>query len=1402
MNFAGSIPALDIKIKYMLLFIDTETTGLPINNIFEKKNIYKWPRLIQISWQMYNKYGNLISNKNYYIKLKNNYKITIESFNIHGINKRFLNKNGKNIKYVLNEFYNYLKRSKYLIGFNIGFDINILISEYFRYNNKKPIRILKKKKKIDIQKILLFNYNKWISLEKLYSIFYGYNKYRLHNSYIDINITILCFLKLLYYKILIFNFKFNILNIYNNIPLLKEVKQKKICNHNMNKEILFFNIHNHTHYNILSSTIKIHGLINKAIKYNMKAVGICDNNMMGAFEFIKEINKINKIKGILSYNIFIRDKNKFFNHVLVVKNTIGYYNLIKISTHSYLYNCYSFDNNKNNNIYYIDKKTVKKYSKGLIFLTGNLNSEISYYIIKNKIKKAEKILLYWKKIFNKDIYIEIFINKIKNENKVNKVLLKFSKKHNILYINQYDSYYLNKKDYIYNDILFCIKNKITFLEDIKEEKKKYIKRLPNNNFYFKKYIDIKELYKNYKEGFYNLKEIYDKIENIKFKNNILLPKKFDIPSKIKNKYNKDEVNYYYLKYLTYKGAKKKYGKLNKKIILRIKKELNLIRIKEFTNYFLIVKDIIEIAKKHDVDIGPGRGSVAGSIIAYCLDITKIDPLKYKLLFERFLNIYRKKMPDIDLDLNYKTRKILINHLIKKYNKSYVSYIITYGKIGAKTAIRDCSRVFNLPLSNVSYLTSLIENKGSIKDLLNKINKKKNYINEKDYKKIYYFNKIMNVKISLDSFVLNIAKNLENLIRNIGVHACGIIISNEKLNNYIPLLKVYNNSMNKDIIITQYDSISIENLGLLKIDLLGLRTLAVIKESLLKIKKNKKKFKLNLKDKHTYRLFHNNQTTGIFQYESKGIKIIASTFKARKFKELIDFNALYRPGPLQYIPIYIKRKNGIEKVEYDLPIMKKYLKDTYGITIYQEQVILLAKIISGINEYEADLLREAIAKKNKIALSTLKDKFFNNSLKKGYSINILNKIWTDWESFVSYAFNKSHATCYAYLTYKTAYLKRNYEKEFWSSILNNYIQNSKKQSVLLNEAINMGLRFLLPNINESTNEFIVYKNKYIRYSLSGIKGLGEKSTLSILKSRSSTKFRSILDFLYRVDLRIINKRLIKILILTGSLDVFKISRFKYFLHDSTHNIPKIELLIKSISLYKKQNKTYSFIKKKFKNYFEIDNTLEKKNKNDINIIEYNRKEIEYLGGNLFKDLYYKKYIIFNIINLIEYKTISTVNNVILLSGIILKFYKYRNIYNLKILYYDNNKKIFQNINIDNNKIDIVKKKINKDIYKNNIIVLKIFNNKIYDIRILKKLLKGIKSLYIKIYKKFYYNSCYRIIKNIIKLLKNIKSKNIKCIYFKVYNKKKEIIYKKKYKTKLNINILYKIKKKYPNLYIKI
>ncbi|MDH3005112.1 MAG: DNA polymerase III subunit alpha, partial [Candidatus Shikimatogenerans sp. JK-2022] len=544
-------------------------------------------------------------------------------------------------------------------------------------------------------------------------------------------------------------------------------------------------------------------------------------------------------------------------------------------------------------------------------------------------------------------------------------------------------------------------------------------------------------------------------------------------------------------------------------------------------------------------------------------------------------------------------------------------------------------------------------------------------------------------------------------------------------------------------------------------------------------------------------------TGIFQYESKGIKLLAGKFKPKEFKELIAFNALYRPGPLQYIPKYIDRKKGKEKVTYDLPIMKKCLKDTYGITIYQEQVILLAKIISGINEYEADLLREAIAKKNKVALINLKAKFFNNSLKKGYDIKILKKIWKDWESFASYAFNKSHATCYAYITFKTAYLKRHYDKEFWSSILNNYLQNSEKQISLLEEAKRMGIKFLLPDINISKKDFYIERKKYIRYSICGIKGIGEKSTKAILDTRLKKKFTSILDFIYRVNLSIINKRLIKILILTGSFNLFGISIYKYFIKEKTTNLPKIEYLIKEISKYKKtKNPNYLVIKNKYKNFFKkIPKEYEY---NDSDLVLYNNEQIKYLGINLIKDIYYKEKKVFDILSLNEYKFSITIDNYRLISGLIINIYKYNKIYNIKLIDYNSlNIKVIHLFNIENYKK--YKNFLNEN--KNNILLFKLLRNKILDIKVFKRFLYDIKIIYLILYQTNYYNLYKIIIEKIKNKIINV-NKGIgrnKNILFIVYNNKKDkkFIYKEKiFNIKINKNILYDIKIKYPYIYFKL
>ncbi|WGH25636.1 MAG: DNA polymerase III subunit alpha [Candidatus Shikimatogenerans bostrichidophilus] len=1105
-------------------------------------------------------------------------------------------------------------------------------------------------------------------------------------------------------------------------------------------------------------------LINKALKYKMKAVGIIDDNLMGSYNFINELNNVNlvkeKIKGIIGCEIKVINKKKQeIDYILIAKNKIGYYNLIKLSYYSYI----------NKNEIYIIKK-IKKYKEGLIFLTGGYNTNIYNYLIRNKIKKAQYILSYWKKIFKDDIYIEIFNNKLKYQNKVNNYLVYLSKKINILYINQNKTYFLNKKDYILHNILLCIKNKEIIYKPISFYKKKkgYRYGLPNNSFYFKKYDTIKKSFKRYKKGFKNLNLLLKKIKNINLENNKKLPDKFNLPKSFykKNK-NKKEINYLYLKYLTYKGAKKKYGKLKKKIIKRIKIELSLIKKKKFVNYFLIVNNIKNIAKKLKIYIGPGRGSVAGSIIAYSLNITRIDPLKYNLLFERFLNIYREKMPDIDLDLDYKKRKKINLYLINKYGKDKVCHIVTHGKIGIKTAIKDCGRVFNIPLK-----------------IVNKISKI--YIEKKNIN-IFYNKKLI-------ILIFKLASKITGLIRNIGIHACGIIISNKKLINNIPLMLLpFKNYNVKNLLLSQFDVKAIEGLGLLKIDLLGLKTLTIIKETKKKIKK---KIKFSLHDKDTYNLFKGSETIGVFQYESIGIQSFIGQLKPKKFIDLIAFNALYRPGPIKNIPKYIKRKNGLEKVTYDLPIMENLLKETYGITIYQEQVILLANLISGIDENKADLLREAIAKKNTNALKIFKEDFYKGALNKGYNIKILNKIWRDWESFASYAFNKSHATCYAYISFKSAFLKKHYPIEYLSSLLNNSLDNSKKHKKFLNEVKRIKIKFLLPDINKSKGTYIIENNK-IRYGFRGIKGIGEKVSNSILKSRYNKDFSSIWDFLYRNDLRIVNKRIVQILIKTGNFDNWGIPREQYFLKSKKDpKLNLIELIMKNISLLKKQKYSYLYIKKKIKKYLKNKNKI-----NDIELIKNLKEEKENLGLLISKKPYYIENRVFNIINLKQYKlNIYFEKKIILIRGFI---------FNIKII---NNKCYILFIDYKISDLTKIKKffillnlaKYYK-IIKNNrnmffVIKYNIEKKKIFDIYLLKDMFNYFKTIKLILFSNKKEINLIKEIKNILEL--PIKEKKIiyKDVKFIIKNNN-FIIYEKLYKNlKIKKKNLYFLTIKYPNIKI--
>ncbi|WGH26360.1 MAG: DNA polymerase III subunit alpha [Candidatus Bostrichicola ureolyticus] len=1117
----------------MYIIFDTETTGINLNT-----NIKNFPRIVQIAWQCYDHFGKLINNKNFIIRPEG-FDIPIKSTKIHGITTERAYNEGHPIKIVLQNFKNDLKNSSIIIGHNLEFDIKIVYGEFIR--NGLNVNHLKKQI-IDTQKVSATycaipgpgGKYKWPTLRELY--YKLFNKYfdLVHNANADVIATTQCFSELIRRGVISHNNK-------NKFEIDDTINKSEIANYK-NQNILshkFANLHNHTCFSILSSTIDINSLVNKAVDWNMPAVGITDyGNMMGAFYFLNAIQEANKkkdklIKGVIGSELFLSyNDDKRYNQVFLAKNKKGYHNLSKLCSKGFIYGYYA-------GIPHINKKLIEKYKEGLIALSGDLNSEIPYTIINFGEDAGEKVFNWWIECFGEDFYIELLRNGIENENYVNNVLLTLAKKYNVKYIVQNNTFYLEQIDANAHDILLCVRYGEKQNTPIGQGKG-YRFGLPNNEFYFKSPWQMVDLFKDLPEAFINLDELLSKIEIYKLNKPILVPK-FKIPDNFINKYNHENA---YLKYLTYKGAKKRYLKLNNIIKERIEYELNTIKNIGYSGYFLIVYDFILHAKKLNICVGPGRGSVAGSVIAYCIGITEIDPIKYDLLFERFLNPDRISRPDIDIDFDDRGRDKIIKWVVKKYGYNHVAKIITYGTMGAKSAIRDTARVLNFPLNETNKITKLVPNNISLKSIYStEIFVLKEKFNKSEIENILILKKYLNSKKSLKGKIIQQAKIIEGSIRNTGIHACGIIITPLDIKEIIPVAI----SKDSDLLVTQFNNKIVESAGLLKMDFLGLKTLTIINDTIKLIKKIKnitiKQFPLD--DAKTYDLFKKGETIGIFQYESIGMQKYLRKLKPDQFNDLIAMNALYRPGPLQYIPNFIARKHGKEPIVYDLPEMKNILKNTYGITIYQEQVMLLSQKLANFSKGEADILIQAIGKKQKNVLNNIKKKFIEQSIKNGYSYKKIKKIWKDWEAFASYAFNKSHSTCYAYLAFKTAYLKAHYPLEYITSVLSNNMQNIKDIPIFVEECIRIGIEILNPDINKSSDTFIINDNGAIMFSLLAIKGIGDVAVANILRERKLNGiYISIFDFIKRIDLRIINKKILENLILSGAFDSFNIKREQY------------------------------------------------------------------------------------------------------------------------------------------------------------------------------------------------------------------------------------------------------------------
>jgi len=920
----------------------------------------------------------------------------------------------------------------------------------------------------------------------------------------------------------------------------------------------FSHLHVHTQFSLLDGAADISKLYKKAAADGMKALAITDHgNMFGAFKFVAEAGKHN-VKPIVGCEFYVVEdrhikqftkekKDKRYHQLMLAKNAEGYKNLIKLCSLGYMEGLYSKWPR-------IDKELILKYHKGIIATTCCLGASVPQAILRDGEAAAEIEFKWWLDLFGEDFYIEMQRHDIPEQNIVNAVLMKFAKKYNVKVICSNDSHYVDQQDSNAHDILLCVNTgdlQSTPIATDEEGGKGYRFGFTNDQFYFKTQEEMGKLFHDIPESLDNTQEIVDKVDVLKLKRDILLPN-YVIPPEFKIHSDMtpdaDTLNQWeYLKHLTFMGAKERYKDISPEAEERINFELFTIRTMGFAGYFLIVADFIRAGRDMGVFIGPGRGSAAGSVVAYCTGITNIDPLKYNLLFERFLNPDRKSMPDIDTDFDDAGRQKVIDYVVDKYGKNQVAQIITYGSMAARTSIQDVGRVLDMPLSDVNAMKKLVpETLG--------INLKTAIEQVAELQVIYKSN-------DLKGTVLREAEKLEGSVRNTGVHAAGIIIAPYDLTEIVPVAT----AKDSDLLVTQYDGRVIEDAGVIKMDFLGLKTLTIIKDALRLIKQNHgveiEIDYIPLDDEATYELYQRGDTNGTFQFESDGMQMYLRDLKPDKFEDLIAMNALYRPGPIEYIPLFIKRKHGIEPIAFDLPDMEEYLGETYGITVYQEQVMLLSQKLAGFSKGDADVLRKAMGKKQIEVLNKMEAQFMEGAVAKGHPKDKLTKIWNDWKAFAQYAFNKSHSTCYAFVAYQTAYLKAHYPAEYMAAVLNNQ-NNMEKITFFMEECRRMGVEVLGPDINESDLAFTANRKGVIRFGLTGVKGVGEKAVESIIEERVERgPYKSVYDFAQRSNTRSVNRKSYENLVYGGAFDGFGLNRAQFFAKTENGILTGVERLIK-------------------------------------------------------------------------------------------------------------------------------------------------------------------------------------------------------------------------------------------------
>ena len=947
----------------------------------------------------------------------------------------------------------------------------------------------------------------------------------------------------------------------------------------------FAHLHVHTQYSILDGQSKIGDLIDTAVANGQPALAITDHgNMFGVKEFLDTAAKKNApLKPIVGCEFYVAGASRFdrkgredqssYHLIMLAKNMQGYHNLIKLSSKAYIEGFYYKPR--------IDHELIEQYHEGIVCCSACLGGEVPQAIMDGRPEEAERIAAWYKSIFGEDYYLEVQRHEtdvpgaekstFAHQQQVNEVIFRIAEKLGIKVVATNDVHFVRKEDGPAHDRLICISTNSDFDDP---------KRLRyTQQEYLKSTEEMSAIFADHPEVISNTLEIVDKVEVINLNHDPILPV-FPLPEGFTDSND-------YLHHLTYEGAHIRYGEdIPEATRERIDFELATIKKMGFPDYFLIVQDFIKAARNMGVWVGPGRGSAAGSVVAYCLTITNIDPIKYDLLFERFLNPDRISMPDIDIDFDDEGRYRVFKYVEDKYGKDHVSHVITFGTMATKSVIRDVGRIQKLSLDTTDRLAKLVPRKITVQkdkeiDDPDHPGQKKKVTESKDedptiklcLEKVPEFKEAFNSGDQLVHDTLLYAERLEGTVRNTGVHACATIIGRDDLTNFIPLSTAKDKETGKDILVSQFEGSLIESAGMLKMDFLGLKTLTILKDTVENIRQSRgEDLDINsipIDDAETYALFSRGDTVGVFQFESEGMQKWLIELQPSRFEDLIAMNALYRPGPMDYIPDFVNRKHGRSKIEYDLPDMEEYLHDTYGVTVYQEQVMLLSQKLAGFTKGKADKLRKAMGKKQIKVMAELKDEFFAGGLEHGHPEAILNKIWNDWEAFASYAFNKSHATCYAWVGYQTGYLKAHYRAEYMAAVLSNNLNNIDEITKFMDDCRRNGMKILGPDVNESYTKFTVNKNGNIRFGMAGIKGIGIGAVNSIIEVRKAGgPFKDIFNFMERIPYTSVNKKGVEALAYSGAFDSFPEINRGSFAMDAGKGETCLDLLLRYGSLYQK------------------------------------------------------------------------------------------------------------------------------------------------------------------------------------------------------------------------------------------